>query len=172
MHDEMSIWLQAYALFWVVFNVSMIAKSIIKWTSPEEKRLKENEETVDKLYSTMSMLADAEMMQFGMFIFALLLVLMVSLDVLAYVLIYAYLPLEGNRWPLFLAAVVLFILSYSWIIHNFARVMKKALNGAPSEEVLSILNNQKYRTLDRTTAMLMRLMNLFLALQFALTLMF
>ena len=166
MHEETSVWLASYAIFWLAYCIYFAFKIAKKYSMTQQEINKENEETVETMYDMLSKFEDMELMNFMRFLFAFLIVALIAFDAAGYFLTYSYLPLEGFKETLFYISIVLFIVAYIDTIAKFARLIKMALNGAQQEEVLRLMNKKNPR--DKILSIIVRASALYFSLQFCL----
>ena len=161
-----TIWIQSYAIFWLIFSGYYSVKHIIKITTEKNKRDTEDIKKIDELKEALSKLAEVISNKAMSILIAFIIVFAAAIDILGYFLVYAYVPLEGSRLMIFFFASFALLLFNVTRIWEFSKIIKHVMGDISSQEIVKFMN--KYFIIKTLFTLLISVASLIYALQLVL----
>ena len=166
LHNEVSILVSTYAIFWMLFSGYHVIDQIKKLATDKKVKAEEDEELIEKLNDQMAIFTEITSMKTFVLLCAVVMTVVFAIDLFGYFLTYAYLPLEDTRRMLFYAAAVGMVLHSLIRIVDFSKIVKKLNEDISAKEIVKEINS--YTIPQRIFFIVTNLANLFFALQFTL----
>lgn len=166
LHNEVSILVSAYAIFWLIFSGYQVVDQIKKLATDKKIKNEQDEELIEKLNDQMAIFTEITSMKTFVLLCAVIMTVVFAIDLFGYFLTYAYLPLEGTRQMLFYAAAVGMVLHSLIRIVDFSKIVKRLNEEISAKEIVKEINS--YTVPQRIFFIVTNLANLFFALQFTL----
>ena len=163
LHDEISIWISAYSIFWLAFTIYQVIDQIKKVTTDRRIKNEKDEELIEQLNDQLVVFVEIASMKVFIFLSAAIITLIFALDLFGYFLTYAYVPLEGMRQMLFYAAVIGLCLHNFIRIADFSKIIRKLGEDMTAKEIVKDMNS--YTLQQRIFFIISTTLNLYFALQ-------
>ena len=170
LHSEISIWISAYSIFWLVFNIYQVIDQIKKMATDRKIKNEKDEELIEKLNDQMIIFVEMTSMKTFVFLSAAIVTVIFAIDLFGYFITYAYVSIEGIRQMIFYASVIGLCLHNFIRISDFSKIVKKLNEDISAKDIVKDIN--AYTIPQRAFFIVSTLANLYFALQLSLNCLF